>query len=100
MKAPESADPLSLGLLTEFDNCQLLATESFRKLRECKDLDELMALHDIVLLDAAALGELLEIHEGETGESRDVHPERYESCPWTPAIRFHEVFGFFWVYRQ
>ena len=73
MEGPESADPFALGLLPELVNCQLLATELFGEMRKGQQLNELMALHNVVLLDAVALGELLEIDERESRESGDVH---------------------------
>jgi hypothetical protein len=71
MEGPESPDPLALGLLAQFNNCELLATEPFWKLGEGENLDQLMALHDVVLLDTTTLGELLQVHEGECRESCD-----------------------------
>jgi len=75
MEAPESTDPLALCLVAELLDGELLAAETLGKFGKREDLNQLMALHDIVLLDAAALGELLEVHKGQSRESRNVHSE-------------------------
>jgi hypothetical protein len=66
MEAPESSDPLALRFFAKFVNRELLATITLRKFRKRQNLDQLMALHDVVLLDATPLGELLEVHEGQS----------------------------------
>jgi len=68
MKGPEPPNPLALGLLAKFLNGELFAAELFGKLRKCQQLNELMPFHNIVLLEATPLGELFEVHEGQSRE--------------------------------
>jgi hypothetical protein len=73
MEAPESANALALGFVTELLNGELLPAETLGEFREREDVNQLMALHDVVLLDPATLCELLEVDERERRESRCVH---------------------------
>ena len=73
MKIPESSKALCLGLVAELLDGQFLEPETLGKLRKREKLNELMAFHDVVLLDTAALGQLLEVHKGQRRERCDVH---------------------------
>jgi hypothetical protein len=63
VKGPEALDPLGAGFLAKLLNGELLDAELLRESRHGEEMDKLMALHDVVLLDAAPLGELLEVDE-------------------------------------
>jgi hypothetical protein len=65
MEGPESANSLALCLLAQFDDGELFTPEALGKFRKRQQLNQLVALHDIVLLDATPLGELLEVHKGQ-----------------------------------
>jgi hypothetical protein len=63
VEGPEALDPLGAGFLAKLLNGELLNAELLGKLRHREEMDKLVALHDVVLLDAAPLGELLEVDE-------------------------------------
>jgi hypothetical protein len=101
MKGPESVDSLSFGILAEFLNCELLAAIALGEFRKRQNLDQLMALHDVVLLNATPLGELLEVHEGQSGESGYVHGRLGRALTLGPPRSvFMRSLGFFRPYRQ
>jgi hypothetical protein len=68
MERPESPHSLALCLLAKFVNGELLSAKCLGKLGKCQQLNELLAFHNIVLFDATTLGELFEVHEGQSRE--------------------------------
>ncbi len=75
MEGPESTNTLALGFVAEFVDGELLTSKALGEFGKREDMDELMAFHDIVLLDATPLGKLLEVHEGQGREGREIHAD-------------------------
>lgn len=65
MEAPESAHPLEFRLLAKLHDRLFLQLERERKFLHTQKLNELVAAHDVVLLDATLLRECLKFNEAE-----------------------------------
>lgn len=63
MECPESPNTLLASLFAQFVNGKLFNLKAFGKFVHGENLNELMALHDIILLDTTTLCRLLEVNE-------------------------------------
>lgn len=93
MEAPEASQALVLGHLAKLLNRELLKLVLGGQRLHLQQLQQLIALHHIVMLDAALLGELLQLDQTHRLHRR-VHFDCLRDCFKTLLNKDGSIFGF------